>query len=849
VELAAQLASSNGTVRDLVHQLLVWRDAKDAAEVIRDVLRGNSNPAVQIQSLAVLDGLRMLTDKDLMLAMQSESVDVRRFAVRLCEPFLNESPELTVMVVELASSSSARLRRQAALSLGVSETPQAADVLADLLTNQERSAAVRAAALNSVMSNNLKSVFVAYAAKPVAERNAGMWQRLLQLALQNGDQQLVRDVVNSSLPREEELSPVVTTEWLIAFNALDTRAAAGQGVDQLDGIEEAEAILTLAVRTLQNPAASESRLASAFQLLGRGFGSYSRLAASHSRLADQLSDEKRVELLSQFLAPRFGPALQQAALQAVADVRIDAGLTQILSAWPSMNAELRSESLRLVLSTASGQKKLLQAISDGLIRADALDSSQRDALLSSTNDAVRVLAEKVLGGPLDSNRTAVVEAMRAALPAVGSLDRGRDVFRKRCSVCHQLENHGFVVGPDLGALTNRDPAWLLTAILDPNRDVDGRYMAWTAVTVEGAIATGMIVEETATSIRLRESGGKEHLIARAELEEFRSAQKSVMPEGLERDVSPQDLCDVIAYLAGMEPPAKQLEGNTPQVVRVDSDGSLRLTANVAEIRGTEITFEAPFGNIGYWHHPQDSAKWRVDVPRAGEYDIYLDASCADSAAGNEYRIDGFESSIIGRMTGTGGWDRYRQAKIGTARLPAGLQSISIRSKAEIQQALFDLREVRLVPAGQATKFEMPATSDSALPRYPGDIAPFLLDESNAQEQRILVIDQRPGMGPGIISLLTANLKPDDEVEEYRRIPWIWRVAIAVGKRNDGGEIRDTLEICVPRVEAPLRDWQAVVIGGGLINGLSQLGIQPGPRLQEILKGLPAVQQAWPSLLQ
>ena len=94
---------------------------------------------------------------------------------------------------------------------------------------------------------------------------------------------------------------------------------------------------------------------------------------------------------------------------------------------------------------------------------------------------------------------------------------------------------------------------------------------------------------------------------------------------------------------------------------------------------------------------------------------------------------------------------------------------------------------------------------------------FCWTNLSRQNVREHVIHQRPGMGPDVLALMTADLQPDDLEEQYRRMPWIWRVAIAVGRRNDGGEILDMLEVCVPRASQPLEHWQAVVIGGGLIN--------------------------------
>jgi hypothetical protein len=83
--------------------------------------------------------------------------------------------------------------------------------------------------------------------------------------------------------------------------------------------------------------------------------------------------------------------------------------------------------------------------------------------------------------------------------------------------------------------------------------------------------------------------------------------------------------------------------------------------------------------------------------------------------------------------------------------------------------------------------------------------------------------------------MTADL-PADAAEEYRRIHWIWRVAIAAGKRNDAPQLVELLERSLPAEDQPLRDWQSVVVGGGIINGLSQQGLWPAERLADILQG-------------
>jgi putative heme-binding domain-containing protein len=263
-----------------------------------------------------------------------------------------------------------------------------------------------------------------------------------------------------------------------------------------------------------------------------------------------------------------------------------------------------------------------------------------------------------------------------------------------------LQDAGFVVGPDLAALANKSTEYLLTSILDPSRQVDSRYIEYLATTKAGRSLTGILASETATSITLKGQEGKEHVLLRADLDELQSTGKSLMPEGLEKDLSKQDLADVMAYVAQAGAPPKNLPGNSPALVKADK-GTLSLLAKQAEIFGGDITFEAPFQNIGCWHDAQDHAAWTVQPDKPGSFDVYLDYACDNSSAGNRFVLEGVQPTLRGQVTGTGGWDKYRRQKIGTVTLAAGTHRLVLRPDAgTIQGALLDLRGIYLVPEGQ-----------------------------------------------------------------------------------------------------------------------------------------------------
>ena len=139
-------------------------------------------------------------------------------------------------------------------------------------------------------------------------------------------------------------------------------------------------------------------------------------------------------------------------------------------------------------------------------------------------------------------RSAVVATL------TGSETRGRELFTKNCGVCHKLKGEGREIGPDLGQVTTRDTDWLLTAILDPNAAVESRYLAYTAETKSGREFTGIITAETPNNIVMKSADGTEETILRTDLKSLTGSGLSLMPEGMESALKPQDMADLLAFI-------------------------------------------------------------------------------------------------------------------------------------------------------------------------------------------------------------------------------------------------------------------------------------------------------------
>jgi putative heme-binding domain-containing protein len=71
-------------------------------------------------------------------------------------------------------------------------------------------------------------------------------------------------------------------------------------------------------------------------------------------------------------------------------------------------------------------------------------------------------------------------------------------------------------------------------------------------TADGQLLGGLLVAEAANAITLRGVDGAQATIARERIERFQSTGKSLMPEGFEQKLAPQDIADVLAFLTQTE---------------------------------------------------------------------------------------------------------------------------------------------------------------------------------------------------------------------------------------------------------------------------------------------------------
>ncbi|MCB9875521.1 MAG: neutral/alkaline non-lysosomal ceramidase N-terminal domain-containing protein, partial [Planctomycetaceae bacterium] len=594
-KLVGQLDQPNGTVRDLAQQQIIWRHNEQSPALLRRLVHSAHLPQGQLHALCTLDGLDALTPKDVLHGLKSEHPEVVRQSIRLSERLLDNS-EVLQAVQSLATHPNPRVVRQVAYSLGATKNPVVARTLAALAISAGNDTYLRTAVLSSINASNVASVFDAYLTAATSPRS-DISSQLVSLAVLLGDADGVAAAFRSVVTNADANRAATFTNLADLFDAAGARSETP--FDHIDDalILEVRRSYAEAMKSLSDAKQPDGVRQAALRLVGRRANS----ATIKLLTSDPAAREQMLHDVSALITAREPIGVQQAAVDALARTG-EASVGELLVAhWASVGPSLHEQVLDVLLSRHDWTRQLIAQVQAGTIAVGIFNASRRQQLVTHRNAAVRESAAKLFDSATASNRSAVIDSYRPALADAADVDRGRELFRKACSSCHRLENYGHMVGPDLVALTNRDPEWLLTTILDPNREVDARYMAWTAIDNDGIVRTGLLTEETSSSIRLKEAANKEHIILRSDLDELRNTNRSIMPEGLERDLSPRDLADVLAYISRFETPFKQFAGNQPRPIETNEAGELRLSAATAEIRGNEIVFEQPFGNIGYWH--------------------------------------------------------------------------------------------------------------------------------------------------------------------------------------------------------------------------------------------------------
>ncbi|HEV8000584.1 MAG TPA: PVC-type heme-binding CxxCH protein, partial [Planctomycetaceae bacterium] len=549
-ELVGLLDDPNGWHRDTALRLLFEQQDKSAVEPLKKLLRSGPTPQARLNALWALQGLDALGTTGLETALSDQHFALREHAVRLAETRLDRESGLLKRVLSLAEDENAHVRYQVAYSLGEVHRAGAADAIAALAQIARRDGGdhwIRTAILSSV-AHTSHQLLIRLLEDPEFVRSGSGEQMAAQLASISG----VRNQGEEIAQLLDAVSALAATK----NGPLQTEIVLGiaQGLKQVNGrlrLDSSSAKPGDRMLVRLAAAAKESAVD-----VHRSEGA--RVAAI--RLLGCFGREFSDAALRQLLSPANPEGVQSAAVEALSQYNNAEIAPELLERWKEYTPGVRADVVRALLSREPWTLAYLHRMQAEPSGAALLQPLQRTRLMKHKTPAIRELATAILGSQSASPRSAVIADYKSCLRLRGDVPAGQKVFERECSICHQVGRTGHAIGPSLASSNAREPDALLMHILDPNQYIPPQFVQYVAVDRNGRTYTGILTDQTSTSITLKREKDTFDTLLRANLEELSSTGKSLMPEGLEKKVSKREMADLIAYLQTVQatvPPAPQ----------------------------------------------------------------------------------------------------------------------------------------------------------------------------------------------------------------------------------------------------------------------------------------------------
>lgn len=549
--LCQTLTNPDGWWVDTAQRLLLERKDPASIEPLQKLALTPDAPGVAvIRALRLLEVQNALTDETLRPALSHAFPGVRRQALKMIEPRMAKDSSWTADVLKMAHDDDAKVRFEAAIALGYAKdetnSDKIAEALADVLIRDGADRWLRAGVFSSLAGREERFLIAlrdrpreAGALTPDSLKELG---RLLAAGRPQGDwPSLVRPIVAAPSKFSLEEQAALVTGLAEAARARVAGQDAGSVLAALIGEPHPDPELAKALKTMEEAmekdAANDERpvpiRVAAIGLLG-----FTDFAASGEELLALVDQDQPV-------------AVQNAAVASLGMFKDDRVTEALLepSKFASYSPKVRDEVLAALASQAHHLPALLTALEDGAVPRNAIDALRRRQWLQHRDPEVKKRAE-ALFGVIQGDRAQVYDDYKETATWKSNPIKGREVFIRECATCHRLDREGFEVGPDLFGIRNQSKEAILLHILVPDQEITQGFSSYTVATKDGRVLTGLIASETPTSLTLRQAEGKEDTIPRADVEELVASDQSLMPQGMENNITKEEFADLLGYLKG-----------------------------------------------------------------------------------------------------------------------------------------------------------------------------------------------------------------------------------------------------------------------------------------------------------
>jgi putative membrane-bound dehydrogenase-like protein len=542
-ECLSLISDWNGWRRDLGQRLLIEKNAQDAIPELRRLIQ---NPITLAPTHAVwtLSGLHSLSVEDLLAITQHKGME--EAALLAGEQLFRTELRLHDRACDLAASTLLRTTMFAAIAIGDFDHPRKAESLGlAAVRNRGFDPWVGNAVLSASAKHEGRVFQTAIGRRTAHTQTAEFLDFIAQLCATavHRDEAEMRAIL-TTLGREK-VSPEFAFPWQVA-------GLAGLA----EGFQKPNPWKTTSLFTFLHspPKSLEKEAAGVRPLLAAAeqsafhphkYGSrWDRpfaieLVASKPALRDKILE---------LVGGTESSEIQISVLNALGGANSRPVLDRLVSRWPTLPPPVQSAAVDFCFKRRDSQLQFLKAIEAKKIPASVVGFERREMMLVFSNDKeIKPLAQKLFRAAA-SNRAAVIDQYSLAIKKPGDSKKGLEVFKRVCMNCHRLKGIGTETGPPLADVRQKTKETLLADILDPNRTFEPRFGSSIAVLKDGRTVVGILTSDSGNVLTLQLANGQKETIARNDVETLRSSGRSLMPEGVEKDVSPEQMNDLLEFL-------------------------------------------------------------------------------------------------------------------------------------------------------------------------------------------------------------------------------------------------------------------------------------------------------------
>ncbi len=560
-KLVEQLANTNGWWRGNAQRLLVDRHDKNSVAPLVRMADNPVSPQGRLHALWALEGLHELKPGLIEKALKDPVPGIRENAIKLAELHLPDTPGLATALLSLRDDAGAKVRFQLLCTLGSVNSPAARKVSNALLFKDIDDQWVQMAALSASSSQTstlLDAVLDHYRSEGLAW--SSLTERLSAMIGAGESPAMIHRLIEKALSRGAgRLTgwPSPLLEGLAqGLKAKKSRASLSPGDesamvsaffdDSSERLREAAFDVLKAIDIKNKPLLKKS-IGKAVQSAGDPHQPDNKRVEAIGFLA-LVNPVDQTALLEGLISPREPSSIQTAALRTLSEVPGKAVSLYLLKQWSGLTPEIQDAAMNTFLLSEERISLLLDAIEGDKVNPASVGWERSVGLMAQPNLVLRAKARMLLTKS-DAESIKVNATYQQALTLKGDPEKGRAVYLRNCSKCHQVRGgSGIKFGPDLGTIHNWSAEAIMANILSPNLSISSGYDLWAVELNNGQSFQGIISSESATAITMTNAGREVRTINRSDIKSLKAQNMSSMPPGLEKQIDQQQMADLLAFL-------------------------------------------------------------------------------------------------------------------------------------------------------------------------------------------------------------------------------------------------------------------------------------------------------------